>query len=287
MHGCSLNGFTNDDFRTNFCLENQFSGAEMDRRVKGKEVDANACRLGPIIVGVIRNIGIGFTSLHFGEDSFGNKGEIVLMVSHFIMTKSTFAPHLHKDLRVLTMLFEDSRGNLVNRDTTRGVVALEAGDVYSLASGASVVHEQSPSDGASIHGLQIFIKSSSKSAGTLAHAFCTRSSEITVIVDDGHRVRIVPCTDELGSNVKSKNDDVQLLDVFICAGAIYKFELRRGRKAWIYVVSGHLQVVIAQDNRALEAGQLTTLSAGAQMNVVLAPDVLTHCVILSVSHPAG
>lgn len=259
----------------------------MGKSAKGKASDANASRLGPIVAGTIRNIGTGFTSLHFGEDSFGNKDDNISMLSHFVMTKSTFAPHLHKDLRILTMLFEDSRGNLLNRDTTRGAVALEAGDVYSLASGASVVHEQAPSDGASIHGLQIFIKSSSKSVAKPAHAFCTRNSEMPVIEDGGHRVRVVPCTDELGSNVNSKNDDVQLLDVFICAAATYEFGLRRDRKAWIYVVSGHLQVVIAEDNRALEAGQLTTLSAGAQMNVVLAPDVPTHCVILSVSHPAG
>lgn len=259
----------------------------MGKSAKGKASDANASRLGPIVPGAIRNIGAGFTSFHFGEDSFGHKDDIFSTLSHFVMTKSTFAPHLHQDLRILTILFEDSRGNLVNRDTTRGAVALKAGDVYSLASGASVVHEQAPSDGASIHGLQIFIKYYSKSAGTLAHAFCTRNSEIPVIVHGGHRVRIVPCTDELGINAKSKNDDVQLLDVFICAGAIYEFELRRDCKAWIYVVSGHLQVVIAEDNRVLEAGQLTTLSAGAQMNVVLAPDVLAHCVILSVSHPAA
>lgn len=259
----------------------------MGKSGKGKAADANASRLGPIVAGAIRNVGTGFTSFHFGEDSFGNKEDIISMLSHFVMTKSTFAPHLHKDLRILTMLFEDSRGNLVNRDTTRGAVALEAGDVYSLASGASVVHEQAPSDGASIHGLQIFIKSSSKSVGTLAHACSTRNSEVPVITNTSHRIRIVPCTDELGSNVNSKNDDVELLDVVICAAATYEFGLRRDRKAWIYVVSGHLQVVSAEDYRALEAGQLITLSAGAQMNVVLAPDVLAHCVILSVSHPAG
>ncbi len=259
----------------------------MGKSAKGKASDENASRLGAIVAGTIRNIGTGFTSLHFDEDSFGNKGGIVSMLSHFFMTKSTFAPHLHKDLRILTMLFEDSRGNLLNRDTTRGAVALEAGDVYSLASGASVVHEQTPSDGASIHGLQIFIKSSSKSVGTRAHAFCTRNSEVPVRVDGGHRVRNALCTDELGSNVKSKKDDVQLFEFFISAAATYEFELRRDRTAWIYVVSGHLQVVIAEDNRALEAGQLTTLSAGAPMTVVLASDVLVHGVILSVSHLAG
>ena len=95
-------------------------------------------RFGGIVAGVPHRIGTGFEARHFSEDMFGGAMDPLLMVDHFVMTEPTFEPHLHAGISAVTMLFEDSVGAFLNRDTLGHDIELGAGDLYWLSAASSM-----------------------------------------------------------------------------------------------------------------------------------------------------
>src|ERR1700761_9638325 len=114
-------------------------------------------RLGASAAAITHKIGSGFTAQHFSEEMFGGGMDPLLMVDHFVMTEPTFEPHLHAGISAVTVMFEDSEGDFLNRDTLGQNTALKPGALYWLAAASGAVHEERPARGTHTHALQIFV----------------------------------------------------------------------------------------------------------------------------------
>lgn len=235
-------------------------------------------RLGPVADGVRRTIGSGYTSLRFRQ-AFELDTDPILMLEHFVMTGTTFAPHLHQGIATVTALFEDSQGSLLNRDTVGASVDLQAGDLYRLAAGSGAVHEQRPSAGARIHALQLFVKLPAALHRNPARAFLVRSADVPLVAGGGYRVRTVPCADS--DNGGSAGTEMTLLDCSLQPGGQFVHRLPGGRKAWLYVVSGRLDIRITEDGRMLEAGQMITVAPGEAVDVAMHAAMATHFFLIA------
>lgn len=238
-------------------------------------------RLGPVEAGVPRTLGSGFSALHFGAAAFEPERDPLLMLDHFVMTGDTFAPHMHQGIAALTVVLEDSLGSLLNRDTVGGSVALQAGDLYRLATGSGAVHEQRPDQGARIHALQIFLKLPCALHRTPPHALHLRRAGIAVADGVGYRVRtLLGARGDAGTGTAA--NEITLLDASVEGGARFVHRLARDRKAWLYVISGQLEMRIADGVRMLEAGQMTSIGAGQAIDVAIHAAMRTHFVLIAV-----
>jgi redox-sensitive bicupin YhaK (pirin superfamily) len=254
---------------------------KMGNQPASEQSGVRPTRLGPVEAGVPRTVGTGFTSLHFGVPVFGSDSDSLLMLDHFVMTGDTFAPHLHQNIATLTVLLEDSRGSLLNRDTVSGSVALQAGDLYRLAAGGGAVHEQSPAAGARIHALQLFVKLPCALHRTPPHASHLRRADVPVAEGAGYRVRtVLGAHGDAGTGTAA--NEMTLLDGTVEPGAQFMHRLARDRKAWLYVISGQLEMRIADGARMLETGQMTTVGAGQAIDVAIHAAMTTHFILIAV-----
>lgn len=235
-------------------------------------------RLGEVNAGIPRTVGTGFTSLRFGGPMFERDTDPILMLDHFVMTSDTFAPHLHQRIATITALFEDSQGSFLNRDTVGCGVALHAGDLYRLAAGSGVVHEQRPDAGACIHGLQLFIKLPFPQHRNPPHAHHVRRADVPVLEGEGHRIRTL--LDTHGDGGAAAND-LLLLDGSLAPGAQFLHRLARDHKAWLYVIAGQIEMRTAAGVRMLEAGQMTTVGAGQAIDLDIGAPVATHFLLIA------
>jgi hypothetical protein len=81
-----------------------------------------------------------------------------IMVDHFRMSESVFAPHPHAGFSAVTYLFDDSATGLVSRDSLGGEYAVPPGGLHWIVAGRGVIHDEFPAEARSeVHGLQIFV----------------------------------------------------------------------------------------------------------------------------------
>src|SRR3569833_1420009 len=163
----------------------------MKRPVEADNTRRSLDRLGPVVAGVSHKIGGGFTATHFSEDMFDGLMDPLLMVDDFVMTEPTFEPHLHAGLSAVTVVFEDTSGEFLTRDTLGQHVSLRSGDLYWLAAASGAAHEEKPAPNSQVHGLQIFVNLPGRLKKEPAHTKHKKAANKPVIESVGSRVRVV------------------------------------------------------------------------------------------------
>ncbi len=252
----------------------------MGKQATGEQGDILPTRFGAVVAGVPRTIGTGFTSLRFGGPMFERDTDPILMLDHFVMTGATFAPHLHQRITTITALFEDSLGSFHNRDTVGGSVVLEPGDLYRLAAGSGAVHEQRPGEGARIHALQIFVKLPCALHHNPPQASHVRRADVALLEGAGYRLRAVLGA-EGGAGMERTADEMALFDGVIHPGGRFTHHLPCDRKAWLYVISGQLELQVADSVCVLAAGQMTTVGAGAATRIAVRAAAACHFILIT------
>ena len=74
------------------------------------------------------------------------------------MWEPTFEVHPHAGFSAATLVFEDTRGSMVSRDSIGNNAVFGAGDLHWTMAGRGILHTQRPNGPqAHIHALQIFV----------------------------------------------------------------------------------------------------------------------------------
>lgn len=245
------------------------------------KTEAVHSRLGETTFGKPHRIGSDFSAKHFSEEAFEGRMDPLLMVDHFVMTGPTFEPHLHAGISAVTMMFEDSTGDFLNRDTLGRHVALKPGDLYWLAAASGAAHEERPAEGARVHALQVFVNLPTRLKTESARALHVRAADVPVLEGRGHRVRVVlgRSGDVLGAD--GTPEEMTLLDGFLQPGGTFLHALPEGRQAWIYAVSGRVSVRCGEEERVLPEGGAVAVAAGSDADLVLGAADASHFVLMA------
>ena len=243
-------------------------------------------RIGKPVAGVPHKIGQGFTARHFSEEMFGEQMAPLLMVDDFVMTAPTFAPHQHAGISAVTVMFEDSTGTFLNRDTLGNNIGLKPGDLYWLAAAAGAVHEEWPGDGARTHALQIFVNLPASLKRSAAHALHVPAESVPVLEGRGYRVRVVLGRSGPAEGVKRQPEDMTMLDGFLEDAGQFIHHLPEGHQAWVYAVSGSLAIRCGDEHRPLLPGEATIIGAGAALALALSASQPCHFVLIA-ARPAA
>lgn len=223
-----------------------------------------AGRLGQPVEGHAHKIGKAFSAIHFSEDMFDGQMDPLIMVDHFVMSGPTFEPHLHAGISAVTFLFEDAVGDFLNRDTLGNNIALAPGDLYWLAAARGAVHDERPDpNGARTHALQIFVNLPARLKTEAAHSLHVRAAEMPKLTGPGYHVRVALGETCAERGAHAGTQDFTLLDGVISRGVSFHHRLPGGQAAWIYAVSGELQVEIDGERRVLAAGTSVVAAAAA------------------------
>jgi redox-sensitive bicupin YhaK (pirin superfamily) len=238
-------------------------------------------RIGKALAGVSHQIGSGFSAKHFSEEMFEGRMDPLIMVDHFVMTMPTFDPHLHAGISAVTVMFEDSDGGFLNRDTLGHNIALQPGDLYWLTAASGAVHEEKPEAGARTHALQIFVNLPRRLKKEPARSLHVAAKDVPVLETPKSRVRVVLGHSGDAAGCKETPEEMTILDGVLATGARFSHLLPAGRHAWIYTLSGSLTLKVANESRNLDAGRATTVVSGPEVEISLEALKNAHFVILA------
>jgi redox-sensitive bicupin YhaK (pirin superfamily) len=248
---------------------------------EAEEISGSFKRVGKVVSGTPHAIRSGFTAHHFSEEMFSGNMDPLLMVDDFVMTAPTFEPHLHAGISAVTVMFEDSVGDFLNRDTLGHNVALKAGDLYWLAAASGAAHEERPEKGARTHALQIFVNLPSHLKKEPARALHVRAEDVPILQAEGYRVRVLLGRSGEIAGAEDTPEEMTMLDGYLGRGGRFFQHLANGRQAWIYAVSGSLIVRCQEEECLLQAGNATSVAAGSETEIVLEGSGASHFVSLA------
>ncbi len=144
-----------------------------------------------------------------------------LNLDDFHMSQPTFPPHPHAGFSAVTVMFEDSAGAFVNRDSLGDRSRIAPGDVHWTQAASGMMHEEIPEvPGVDSHGAQIFVNLSRAHKGAAPRAFHAAAKDIPVVTSKGARVRVLAgAVEGARSPLVELLTPVLLLDVHLEPGA--------------------------------------------------------------------
>ncbi len=167
-----------------------------------------------------------------------------------------FGTHGHRDMEIISYVLE---GALEHKDSIGTGSVINAGDVQVMSAGTGIRHSEfnhSAKDG--VHFLQIWIMPD-------ATNHTPRYDQKTFVTDDKRgRARLVVSGDGRDGSLMI-HQDADLYASLLDAGASLQHELRQGRRGWIQIMRGALEVngtkLARGDGLALEHETSLTMRA--------------------------
>ncbi|WP_300752103.1 pirin family protein [Janthinobacterium sp.] len=241
-------------------------------------------RFSNIVAARTMPVGTGCTIAQFRHETFhGAAMSPFVMVDHFHMWQPTFDVHPHAGFSAVTLMFEDSRGDMLSRDSLGHRSQFGAGDLHWTLAGSGILHTQLPvGEEAHIHALQIFVNLPARLKNLAPDSFCVPGKQMPIIGKAGVRVRIV--AGQVGPLVSPARTPTPVLMLDIKLQSIaepYQVDLPAGWNAWIHVVSGILDI---NAGIRLQAGQAICASSEQAGQFSLSTPEEVHCVLLAGPH---
>ncbi len=179
-----------------------------------------------------------------------------------------FGTHGHRDMEIISYVVE---GALEHKDSIGTGSVINAGDVQVMSAGSGIRHSEfNPSAKDGVHFLQIWIMPD-------ATNHTPRYDQKTFVADDKKgRARLVVSGDGRDGSLMI-HQDADLYAGLLDAGASLQHGLRQGRRGWVQIVRGALDVnsikLESGDGLALENETLLTLSASKDQTEFLIFDL--------------
>ena len=205
------------------------------------------------------SVGSGFAGVGFRHGQFYGAMDPFIMVDHYTMTVPTFGAHPHAGLSAVTVLFEDTEGKFNNRDSLGNNFDINPGDLYWLNAGSGAVHDEAPREGATIHGLQIFVNLPGRMKHQAPSSLHVKREDMPTLKGQGYRVRLV-----LGQSNGVETDAASvwpatILDGFADKTSVFEHRIQAGFNAWIYSVEGDIEFHVRGEWFTLHQGESSAI----------------------------
>ena len=170
-----------------------------------------------------------------------------------------FGAHPHRDMEIISYVVE---GALEHKDSMGNGSVIRPGDVQRMSAGTGVQHsEYNPSDSESVHFLQIWIQPERKGLSP--------SYEQKHFTEDERRnlLRLVASRDARDGSL-AVHQDAELYAGLLDAGVEVDQPLDAGRRVWVQVVSGELDV----NGTRLSSGDGAAVEGASHLKVAAVRD---------------
>jgi quercetin 2,3-dioxygenase len=142
-----------------------------------------------------------------------------------------FGTHPHRDMEIISYVLE---GGLTHKDSMGTGSVIRPGEVQRMSAGTGVLHSEhnaSPKD--TVHFLQIWVIPEKRNLAP--------SYEQKALPDLRGKLSVIGSR-EGGPDAVTIHQDVSLLAGRFGAGETARYDLAKGRHAWVHVARGHIDV---------------------------------------------
>jgi redox-sensitive bicupin YhaK (pirin superfamily) len=222
----------------------------------------------------------GFNKLLFIDlAALGVHGSPLAVLDDFRVSELPFSAHPHAGFSAVTYVFEDSLGAVRSRTSTGADLVIGPGGIVWTQAGSGVIHEEVPARrGVELHGLQLFVNTTSKHKLSEPQVFALEGAEIPVWKRQSDTARVVAGTYEGVSSPLALDEPFTMLDVSLHDQIPYV--LREGQNTIIYIIDGSLQIRIEAERRSVHGGQAVALSAQGEA-ILLEANEPSHLLVLT------
>lgn len=204
-----------------------------------------------------------------------------LSIDHFVMSEPTIRPHPHAGFSAVTLIFEDSPGSIINRDSLGTVVAIEPGDVHWTQAGSGVIHEEVPSrPPTACHGAQIFVDLPAELEKSPPELYHLEAAHIPVVtLDGGGQVRVISGTFGETRSTIHPGTDVTMLDVKLPSRSTAMLAVDANRTAFPLAIRGHGSVGPVGKETELPPGHAVGFAHDGDLVRIVAGDEGLHLLL--------
>ncbi len=222
----------------------------------------------------------GFNKLLFIDlDALGVHASPLAVLDDFHVAELPFSAHPHAGFSAVTYVFGDSQGSVRSRTSTGADLVVGPGGIVWTQAGSGIIHEEVPARrGVELHGLQLFVNTTSEHKLSAPKVFALQGSDIPVWERQSDKARVVAGTYEGVSSPLALDEPFAMLDVSLHDQMSYP--LQEGQNSIVYVINGDLQVRADAGRRSVHRGQAIALSGRGEV-VVLCADGFSHFLVLT------
>jgi redox-sensitive bicupin YhaK (pirin superfamily) len=184
----------------------------------------------------------------------------VALLDHFRIRQSPFPPHPHAGFAAVTYVLADSEAALRSRASIGEDLVVGPGGIVWTQAASGLIHEEAPAEpGRELHGVQIFVNTSSRNKFTAPEVLHLDGAEAPVWRNDhGDRLRVIVGSYERLSSPLVPIEPFRLLDVEMRRRI--SLDIRAGDNALVYVLGGEVVVLAQSGERRLAEEQAVALS---------------------------
>ena len=227
-------------------------------------------------------IGDGFSAKSYRHAEFSGLMDPLIMVDHFVMTKPTFGTHAHAGLSAVTVMFEDSEGTFLNRDSLGNDIDLAPGDLYWFKAARGALHNEEPRPGARTHALQVFVNLPEERRHSAPASFHISAKDIPRVPGDRASARLVLGKSNGVAGASAPDVPLTLLDIDIQAGGQFAHKGENGQHAWILAIEGSPTVTWNAASTVLQSG--TAIALAGATDISISSELGAHAVLF-MGHP--
>lgn len=182
-----------------------------------------------------------FSFGHYHDPDFMGFGPLRVINEDRVQPARGFDTHGHRDMEIISYVLD---GALEHKDSMGNGSIIRPGDVQRMSAGTGVLHSENNASGTEpVHFLQIWIL---PAANGMAPGY--EQKHFAAAAKEG-RLRLVGSSDGRDGSVTIRQD-VDLYAALLEPGEVVSFELAAGRKGWMQVARGAMQL----NGMALDAG---------------------------------
>jgi len=206
-----------------------------------------------------------FSFGHYRDATRMGLGKLRVWNDDEIAAGTGFDPHPHRDMEIITYVFE---GAITHRDSLGNEGRTVAGDVQVMHAGTGITHAEYNREPGLTRLFQIWIipDRMGVSPGWATRQFPRAGAGLTVLASGRPR--------DAGSDALTLNADAALLSGTIPAGETVRYHVAAGRAAYLVPASGRLtvngQAVNTRDGLAITADTHLDIRADETTELVLA-----------------
>ncbi len=179
-----------------------------------------------------------------------------------------FPPHPHRGFETVTYLLA---GRVRHRDSAGHSGVVKAGGVQWMTAGRGVEHSEMPEqEEGLLKGFQLWINLPAAQKMTQPRYQELEPAEIPEeLLETGAKVRVIAGQTSQGTQgaVTQIAANPYFFDVSLPAGARYKELIPKEHNAFIYLISGAVQIIDAEKTYNIASGQLAVLLEGDGVHV--------------------
>ena len=195
-----------------------------------------------------------FSFADYDDPAFESFGALRVINEDWIAAGAGFPPHPHRDMEIVTYILE---GALQHKDSIGGGGVIRPGEIQRMSAGRGIVHSEfNASVERAAHLLQIWIMPAKTG---LEPSYEQKTIDPASV---HNRFGRIAAPDPAANEVRLVQD-AQIWATKLDKGAEAKHVLAKGRRAWLQLVSGELEL----DGKTLKPGDAAAITDADEVKI--------------------